>query len=260
MLNINKKDLEKALLNKEFYLCYQPLIDIKTSKMVCMEALIRWKHPVYGIVSPMQFIPAAEETGMIIPIGEWILRTACLQLKNWHNAGHDNYSIAVNVSAVQLVQANFADGVCRILNETGIPPEYLEIEITESTLISSFGTVIENLLYIREQNIKISIDDFGTGYNSLIYLQKLMVNRLKIDMAFVCKIKADVNKAIIDTIIALGHRINLEVTAEGVETWEQYEYLKKRGCDIAQGYYFSKPLLPGEMIDYMESCLSQLKD
>lgn len=252
MLNIIKDDLEKALLNNEFYLCYQPLIDIKTSKIVSMEALIRWKHPIHGIVSPIQFISVAEETGMIIQMGEWILRTACTQLKKWHNAGHNNYSLAVNVSAIQLQQEDFADLVCKILNETEIPPEYLELEITESALISSFTIAIDNLHSIRAQNIKISIDDFGTGYNSLIYLQKLMVNRLKIDMAFVCKIKADINKAIIDTIITLGHRINLEVTAEGVETEEQYEYLKNRGCDMAQGYYFSKPLLPGEMFEYLE--------
>jgi len=252
MYNDIKKDLENALLNDEFYLCYQPLINIKTNKIVSMEALVRWKHKIYGIVSPLQFIPAAEDTGIIVQLGEWVLRTACKQLKKWHDDGHNFYSISVNVSAVQLQDVDFACMVCNILCETGISPEYLEIEITESALISSYKTVVNNLFYLSELNIKISIDDFGTGYNSLIYLQKLMVNKLKIDMAFVCRIKADINKAIIDSIITLGHRINLEITAEGVETEEQLEYLRNMGCDFAQGYYFSKPLMPNDMLSFLE--------
>lgn len=243
-----KMDLRTALDNGEFFLCYQQLIDIRTGKTVCMEALIRWKHPRKGIISPMEFIPTAEETKLILPIGEWVLKTACRQLKEWHDMSCTGFGLSINVSAIQVQQPDFAEVVNRILVETGLLPEYLELEITESELIKSIHTVAKNLNYLKKQGVKISIDDFGTGYCSLEYLQNLAVNNIKIDRRFICDIKVDVNKAIIDAVISLGHKLNIDITAEGVETKEQYDYLKKKGCDKVQGYYFSKPLLPEEAI------------
>jgi EAL domain-containing protein (putative c-di-GMP-specific phosphodiesterase class I) len=248
-----KKDLRAAIENEEFFLCYQPLIDIKTEKMVCMEALIRWKHPGKGIISPMDFIPLAEETRLIIPLGEWVLQNACRQLKGWHDMGYIGYSLSVNVSIIQLQQSNFAEVVSRILAETGLLPEYLELEITESIIMESIHTVARNLERLMEQGVVISIDDFGTGYCSLKYLQKLAISSLKIDRTFIHNIKVDVNRAIIDTVISLGHKMNLEIIAEGVETEEQYDYLKRKGCDKVQGYYFSKPLLPEELIEVLKA-------
>ncbi|MCR4436811.1 MAG: EAL domain-containing protein [Clostridiales bacterium] len=247
-----KRDLRNAIENEEFFLCYQPLIDIRIKKVVCMEALIRWKHPRKGIISPMEFIPIAEETGLILPIGQWVLKTACSQLKEWHDMGYNNFGLSVNVSVIQLQQPDFAETVSRIIAENRLLPEYLELEITESAFMESARTVARNLNSLRKRGIKVSIDDFGTGYNSLKYIQKLAVNSLKIDKTFVYNIKDDINKVIIDAIISLAHKINAEITAEGVETKEQYEYLKKKGCNKIQGYYFSKPLLPEEAAEFLK--------
>lgn len=248
-----KKDLRYAIEKEELFLCYQPIIDIRTNQTVCMEALIRWRHPSKGIIKPMQFIPIAEETRLIIPIGEWVLQNACKQLKEWRKMGHTDSDLSVNISVIQLQQTDFAEVVCRILAETGLLPKYLEIEITESAFMGSIHTVTRNLNYLRKEGVKVSIDDFGTGYNSFKYIQKFAINSLKIDRDFINNIKADVNKVIIDTIISLGHKINAEIIAEGVETKEQCEYLKKKGCDKIQGYYFSKPLLPKEAIEFLNA-------
>lgn len=247
-----KKGLRAAIANEEFFLCYQPLIDTKTKNIVCLEALIRWKHPKRGIISPMEFIHVAEETGLIVPIGEWVLQTACRQLKEWNSLGHRDYCISINVSIIQLQQPGFAEVVSRVLEETGILPEYLEIEITESALIESSHIVVNNLDCLKNQGVKITIDDFGTGYSCLEYLQMLSVNSLKIDKKFISNIKVDINKAIVDAVISLGHKLNMEITAEGVETQEQYHYLKDKKCDKVQGYYFSKPLLPEKLIEVLD--------
>lgn len=247
-----KKDLKAALAMEQFFLCYQPLIDVQTKKMIWMEALIRWRHPEKGIINPIEFISIAEKTGLIVPVGEWVLENACKQLKAWHKAGYSQYGLSVNVSAIQLQQIGFANAVIKILKENDLQPEYLELEITESVFIKSIHTVFKNLSELRNLGVKVSIDDFGTGYNSLKYLQKLIINSIKIDRVFISNIKADINKVIIDSVISLGHKINAEITAEGVETKEQYEYLKRKGCDKIQGYYFSKPLLPKEVIKLME--------
>jgi diguanylate cyclase (GGDEF)-like protein len=230
-----KKDLRTAIVNGELFLCYQPLINIETKKMVCIEALLRWKHPRKGIINPMEFIPIAEETRLIIPIGEWVLKTACSQLKGWHDMGYTDCSLTVNVSVIQLQQPDFAENVSKILEETGLSPEYLDLEITESVCMKSTHIVAMNLNCLKKQGVRISIDDFGTGFCCLEYLQKFAINNLKIDRTFICDIKADVNKAIIDAVISLGHKINMEIIAEGVETKEQYDYLKKKGCD--KGFY-----------------------
>lgn len=248
-----KKDLSYAIEKGELFLCYQPIIDIRTNRTVCMEALIRWVHPSKGIIKPMQFIPIAEETRLIIPIGEWVLQSACKQLKEWRKMGHTDSGLSVNISMTQLQLADFAEVVCRILAETGVSAKHLELEITESAFMGSFHTVEKNLNYLRNEGVKVSIDDFGTGYNSFKYIQKFVINSLKIDRDFIDNIKADVNKVIIDTIILLGHNINAEIIAEGVETKEQFEHLKNRGCNKIQGYYFSKPLLPIEAMQFLNA-------
>lgn len=248
-----RKDLQTAIDNEEFFLCYQPIIDVRTKKVVCLEALIRWNHPQKGIISPDEFIFIAEDTRLIIPIGNWVLQTACRQLKEWHQRGYVKYNLSVNVSMIQLQQPNFAEVVGEILTKTGLLPKFLELEITESAFMDSTHTAENNLICLRKQGVKISIDDFGTGYNSLKYLQKLVVNSLKIDRTFIFNNKVnEVNKVIIDTVILLGHKINAEITAEGIETKEQYEYLKMKGCDKIQGYYISKPLLPVEVIEFFK--------
>lgn len=248
-----KKDLIMALEKEEFFLCYQPIIDSRTKNVVSLEALIRWNHPKKGIISPGEFILIAEKTGLIMPIGEWVLKTSCNQLKKWHDIGYSNYGLSVNISAIQLQQNNFADVVSRVLFETGLLPRYLELEITESAFLETNGATAMNLVNLSKQGVRISIDDFGTGYNSLKYLQNMTVDSLKIDRTFIFNIKAHINKVIIDTIVLLGHRINAEVIAEGVELEEQYEYLKSIGCDKIQGYYFSKPLLPEEVIVFLKN-------
>lgn len=247
-----KTDLNYAIDNEEFYLCYQPLINTKTNKMIGMEALLRWNHPHRGKISPKEFIPIAEETMHIIPIGEWVIRQACNQLKSWHNMGYNKYIISVNVSVIQLQQKGFARMVLKTLEETGLTPEYLQLEITETVHMEYNSIISKNLMRLKRQGIKFSIDDFGTGYNSLNYLQSIEVDNLKIDKSFIDDFKSKVNQSIIEMIILLGHKINAAIIAEGVETKEQYEFLKQQECDIVQGYYVSEPLLPEEMTELFD--------
>lgn len=246
--NTIKRDLRLALKKNQFFLCYQPLVDVRTGKVASMEALLRWQHPEKGMISPFHFIPTAEETRQIIPIGEWVLRTACRQMKEWLNMGYSDFSVSVNVSVHQLQQPDFAKVVFDILNEIELDPRYLELEITETVFIKAMDTVVRNLYHLKEVGVKIIIDDFGTENSSFRYMQKFKVDGLKIDKSFVSEIKVDVNKAIVDAIILLGHRMELDVTVEGVETREQFDCLVECGCDKVQGYYFSKPLPPDEAI------------
>ncbi|WP_175548381.1 putative bifunctional diguanylate cyclase/phosphodiesterase [Lutispora thermophila] len=252
-----KIDLVAAMEKEELFLCYQPIINTMTKRIAGVEALIRWKHPNQGIISPLQFIPVAEETRLIIPIGLWVLRTASSKLKEWHENGFADISLSVNVSAIQLQQPDFGEAVIKILYETGMFPEYLELEITESLLLESSLIAANNLSYLNKQGVRITIDDFGTGYNSLKYIQELDVSSFKIDRTFIYNIGDKVNKAIIDAIIKLGHDINIEIIGEGVETKEQYDYLKKKRCHKVQGYYFSKPLLPEEMGEFLKEYIKR---
>ena len=242
-----RKDLDYAIDNEEFYLCYQPLINTKSDKMIGMEALLRWNHPRRGLINPTEFVPIAEETMHIIPIGEWVLRQACLQLKAWHEMGYKQYIISVNVSVIQIQQRDFAKVVLTILEETGLSPEYLQLEITETVHMEYNSTISKYLTRLKREGIKFSIDDFGTGYNSLNYLQSIEVDNLKIDKSFIDDFRSKVSQSIIEMIILLGHKINAAIIAEGVETKEQYEFLKKQECDIVQGYYVCEPLLPEKM-------------
>lgn len=244
-----EKSLRIALENNEFFLCYQPQVEIKTGSIRGYEALIRWNRPNIGVVSPLDFIPIAEETGLIVPIGMWVLRTACKNNKMCQAFCSSETIVSVNISAVQLKCNDFVEMVKNVLDETGLEPEYLELEITESVLIDSFDNIVSKLEELRALGIKVSLDDFGTGYSSLNYLRHLPLNTLKIDKAFVEDIKPDTSeKSIAGSIISLVHKLDLEIIAEGVETKEQLEYLKQCNCDGAQGYFLHRPMTELEIL------------
>jgi predicted signal transduction protein with EAL and GGDEF domain len=210
----------------------------------CAEVLLRWQHPEIGMISPAAFIPLAEETGLILPIGRWVLETACLQLKAWEaQANMRHMKLAVNVSAKQFHQPNFVDQVMDVLNQTGADPTRLKLELTESLLVENLETVIANMTALKAEGIVFSLDDFGTGFSSLSYLKRLPLSQLKIDQSFVRDLLEDPNDAaIVRTVIALGQSLGLEVIAEGVETEEQKNFLAAHGCNHYQGYLFSKPV------------------
>lgn len=243
-----ERDLRKALEQKEFVLYYQPQIDLNTGLIIGTEALIRWKHKKHGVISPVKFIPVAENTGLIIPIGLWILRTACKQTKAWQEAGFTNIHVAVNLSARQLQGFEFVATVNGILKETGLDPGCLQLEITESTLMQNVDTVVSMLQDLKALGVQIALDDFGTGYSSLTYLQKLPIDLIKIDRSFVWGVTNNQNdKAIVDLLIELAKRLNLRIVAEGVETKEQLAFFQARRCDATQGYLYSKAVPTEEL-------------
>ncbi|MEI7024399.1 EAL domain-containing protein [Paenibacillus sp. y28] len=235
-----ESDLRKALGQNQFMLHYQPKINMESGRIIGTEALIRWEHPEHGLIPPGQFIPLAEETGLINPIGEWVLRTACRQTKAWQEAGHEQLTVAVNISMRQLMHNNLIEMIQRILDETKLPPATLELEITESMALDVSYT-IRVLNKIKSLGVSISIDDFGTGYSSLSYLNQFPIDRLKIDQSFIRELSIS-NQAIIKTIIDMAHNMNIAVIAEGVETQEHVDYLKRLRCNEVQGYFYSKPL------------------
>ncbi|MGD8989464.1 MAG: EAL domain-containing protein, partial [Syntrophobacterales bacterium] len=238
-----KSDLHKALENDELLLYYQPQLDISTEKVIGTEALIRWQHPKWGVVPPAEIIPLAEESALIEPISEWVLRTACLQNIAWQAAGQEPMRIAVNLSSLLLKKGTLVELLSQILNETGMAPFQLEIELPENTLIQNDGDVIEALQHLKEMGIRVTIDDFGTGYSSLYHLKNHPLDALKIDRSFIKDIPADKDStAIVTATIAMAHSLQLEVVAVGVETEEQLEFLRERDCDVMQGYYFSPPV------------------
>ena len=235
--------LRNALERDEFVLHYQPQLDLKSGKIVGMEALLRWQHPELGMVPPSRFISIAEETGLIVPIGAWVMRTACAQNKAWQDAGFDKLRVAVNLSARQFGAPDLLEGLEAVLKDTGMEPKYLEIELTESLFMSDITPAVDLLHRMKALGVNLSIDDFGTGYSSLSYLSRFPIDVLKIDRSFVADITRDANdEAIVTSIIALAHNLKLAVIAEGVETAEQLDYLRRHGCDEMQGYYFSRPL------------------
>lgn len=238
-----EKHLRTALENNEFSLYYQPQLNVKSGKITGFEALIRWNSPQLGMVSPLKFIHIAEDSQLIIPIGEWVLRSACMFIKGLHMQGYTQYTISVNISILQLIQDNFIDVVHNVLDSIGLSPSYLELEITESMLMESFDAINKKLEKLREKGIRIALDDFGKGYSSLNYLKQLPISTLKIDKTFIDNISnSDNSSTLSGTIVMLGHNMGLSIVAEGVETKEQFEYLSKHKCDIIQGYLFSKPL------------------
>lgn len=237
--------LRHAIQNNEFRLHYQPEYNMLTGQIDGFETLLRWESPDYGLVPPLKFIPLAEETGLIITIGNWALKTACAFNQALFAAGQRRLKLSVNISVVQLMQANFVQVVADILTETGLPPEQLELELTESVLMEKFEDNIRKLRELRDMGVQIALDDFGTGYSSLTYLRKLPITALKIDKAFIDDIAVG-DSTIIGSIIEMAHQLGLVVVAEGVEIKEQFAYLKQQGCDIIQGYLISRPLPPEE--------------
>ena len=241
--------LRRALQREEFLLHYQPKVDIASGRVTGMEALVRWKRPESGMVSPAEFIPLAEETGLIVAIGEWVLKAACEYTHAWHRGGAAPLRVAVNLSARQFAQASLVSDVARILDMTGLQPEALELEITESMVMGNPEQAIQTLRQLKSMGISLSIDDFGTGYSSLGYLKRFPLDHIKIDRSFIKDIPEDNDDATITrTIIAMAHNLRLKVIAEGVETEAQLKFLREHGCDEMQGYYFSRPLPGGEFI------------
>ncbi|MFB9243611.1 EAL domain-containing protein [Massilia antarctica] len=235
--------LRNALERNQFVLHYQPQVNLASGQIVGMEALIRWQHPELGVVAPNRFISVAEETGLIVPIGAWVMRTACAQNKAWQDAGLGMLRVAVNLSARQFGAPNLLADIGDVLASTGLAPALLEIELTESLFMSDVTLAVELLHSMKALGVNLSIDDFGTGYSSLSYLSRFPIDVLKIDRSFVSDITRDANDAaIVASIIALAHNLKLSVIAEGVETAEQLDYLRRHGCDEMQGYYFSRPL------------------
>jgi len=249
-----EQDLKIAMQDKQFEVYYQPKINIHTRKCTGSEALVRWRHPVNGFVSPDAFVPVAEETGLIIELGEWILKTACemtYSLQQQH--GYEDLNVAVNISAVQFTDGNLLPMVSKALEDSQLHPESLELEITESAVMHDPEEVISSLHELSKFGMKLAIDDFGTGYSSLAYLKKFPVNTLKIDRAFITDISSDNDDvAIVEAVLGLGKHFNMKVVAEGVEDEEQLNFLKSQGCDIAQGYFISKPLSPEQYQAWLE--------
>jgi diguanylate cyclase (GGDEF)-like protein len=252
-----QKELRNALARSEFSLVYQPQVDLQTGRVFAVEALIRWFNPVRGNVPPTKFIPIAEETGLIVPIGDWVLYEACRQNKAWQEGGLPPMSICVNVSARQFMERNWVSRVADTLRETGLEAKYLELELTESLIMQDVEQAVATMKELQILGVQLSIDDFGTGYSSLAALKRFPVARLKIDKSFIDDIPSDENdKAVAGAVISLGQKLNLRVIAEGVETQEQIAFLRENNCDEMQGYCFSKPLPAGDIEKLLKDHLS----
>jgi diguanylate cyclase (GGDEF)-like protein/PAS domain S-box-containing protein len=242
-----EESLRRAVERQEFSLQYQPKINVRTGEITGAEALLRWSHPVRGPVSPAQFIPVAEDCGLILPIGNWVLREACTQARAWLDAGLPLGTMAVNISAMEFRDDNFLDNVFATLKETNLDPRSLELELTESVLMKRAESAASVLKTLRAGGVQVAVDDFGTGYSSLSYLRKFPIDALKIDQSFVRQItSAPDDTTIVTAVISMGRSLRLRVVAEGVETREELEFLQGHLCDEAQGYYFSRPVLPGQ--------------
>jgi diguanylate cyclase (GGDEF)-like protein/PAS domain S-box-containing protein len=249
-----ENSLRRALERQEFRLYYQPQLDLRTGKTIGLEALIRWQHPDLGFIPPMEFIPIAEETGLIHPIGEWVLKTACEQKKLWDEQGFKSLRISVNLSARQFHYANLVDMVGDTIRKSGIDPKCLDLELTESTIMDRLEETTLTLRRLKNMGARISIDDFGTGYSSLMYLKTFPIDTIKIDKSFVNDVTTDPDdQAITQAIISMAHSLKLEVVAEGVETKEQLNLLRSQSCDIIQGYLYSKPIPVNDISPFLQS-------
>jgi diguanylate cyclase (GGDEF)-like protein len=238
-----QKELRNAILRSEFVIHYQPQVDLRTGRIFAVEALIRWQHPTLGMVPPMKFIPMAEETGLIVPIGDWVLLAACRQNKAWQEAGLPPMRICVNVSARQFKEKNWVSRVAGALRESGLAARYLELELTESLIMQDVAQAVATMRELQILGVQLSVDDFGTGYSSLAALKNFPVARLKIDKSFISDILTNENdRAVASAVISLGQKLNLRVIAEGVETEDQVTFLRENNCDEMQGYHFSKPI------------------
>jgi EAL domain-containing protein (putative c-di-GMP-specific phosphodiesterase class I) len=245
--------LREALGKEQFTLHYQPQIELSSGRIKGVEALIRWRHPELGPVSPARFIPVAEDSGLILPIGEWALSTACMQLRAWHAAGHQDLRMAVNLSARQFQQQDLPQLVRKVLRESGIPASNLELELTESVLMGNSDAAVDALTQLKIIGVDLSLDDFGTGYSRLSYLKRFPIDIIKIDQSFTADLPHSVDAAsICNAIIAMARSLGLRTVAEGVETEDQRRFLSQNGCDDAQGYYFSRALPAEELVRLLD--------
>ncbi len=253
--------LRRGLGAREFVLHYQPLVHVETGGIIGVEALIRWQNPEVGLVSPDHFIHVAEDIGLINPIGEWVLREACRQLRAWQDAGLPTLMVAVNVSPIQFRQPGFVDTVASALAASGLNPRFLELELTERTVMQDAEQTLDTLLALNRMGVELAVDDFGTGYSSLAYLKRFPVGKLKIDRSFIRNLAFDMDdRAITSTILSMGRGLRLEVLAEGVETQEQYDILRGFGCELVQGYHFSRPLPPEQFVAFLKNYSSVSKE
>jgi diguanylate cyclase (GGDEF)-like protein len=245
-----ENSLRVALDKKELFLVYQPQVDMSTGRIVGLEALLRWQHPELGLVPPDRFIRIAEKSGLILPIGEWVLRTACSQALKWQEEGLPAVTVAVNVSAIQFRQESFCGLIGRVLHETGLAPQCLELELTESLLVADTGVTLSVIQELKAMGLTLAIDDFGTGYSSFSYLRQFRVSKLKIDRSFIRDVAVNPDDAAITAaIISMAKSLKLKVIAEGVENEAQMSFLRAHHCDEIQGYYFSKPLAVEKVAD-----------
>ncbi|MEP6606302.1 MAG: GGDEF domain-containing phosphodiesterase, partial [Nitrosospira sp.] len=246
-------DLHRALEHQEFVLHYQPKINLHRNSIVGVEALIRWQHPERGLVPPSQFLPIAEDGGLILPMGRWVLREACFQAKAWRQAGLPPIAVAVNTSALEFNAPDFLENVRATLEEASLEPDYLELELTESVLMQDVDFTSTVLHGLADLGIKLAIDDFGTGYSSLSYLRRFPIDTLKIDQSFVQHIASNPDDAaIVSAIIGLGRSLKLRVIAEGVETSEQHAFLLAQQCNEGQGYYFGRPMAAEMLVPLLQ--------
>jgi EAL domain-containing protein (putative c-di-GMP-specific phosphodiesterase class I) len=246
--------LRRAIEKNELFLLYQPVVDLQTGQINGSEALIRWKHPNLGLISPMEFIPIAEETGLIHEIGKWVLMEGCRQNQEWFDKGYDELFISINVSARQFLHPTFVEHLHESLQYSGMDPKKLHLELTETGMIDNVEKSIAIMQEIQNLGVRISIDDFGTGYSSLSYLKNLPIDTLKIDRSFINNFRSEtVDYSIVKAIITMGNGLSVKVVAEGVETYEQLIELKKMNCDYAQGYYIEKPVHPDRFIEIINN-------
>ena len=242
-----EEELRDAMRNHELELRYQPQVDISNGEVVSMEALVRWKHPTRGMVSPTEFIPVAERTGQIIELGEWVMEEVARHCLYWDSLGLDSFRVCVNISPLQFNQSSLPDWIARFIKDSGLPPERLELELTESAIMTDAETNIAKLRELKAIGLDLAVDDFGTGYSSLSYLKRFPIDTLKIDQSFVADLDSADGAAIVDAILALSKTLNLRVIAEGIEDQHQLAYLVNKECDLLQGYYFARPIYPEDV-------------
>jgi predicted signal transduction protein with EAL and GGDEF domain len=242
-----EEELREAMRNHELELRYQPQVDSNTGEVVSMEALVRWKHPTRGMVSPQEFIPVAESTGQIIELGEWVMGEVSRHCLYWDTLGLNKFRVCVNISPLQFNQSNLPEWIAEFLDQSGLPPERLELELTESAIMNDAETNIEKLRALKALGVDLAVDDFGTGYSSLSYLKRFPIDTLKIDHSFIADLDTPDGAAIVDAILALAKTLNLRVIAEGIENEPQLAYLVKKGCDLLQGFYFARPIYPEDV-------------
>ncbi|MFJ8067189.1 putative bifunctional diguanylate cyclase/phosphodiesterase [Psychrobacillus sp. NPDC096426] len=248
-----ESELRKAIQQKAFVVHYQPKVSIDTQQIIGVEALVRWTNDQLGVVSPAEFIPYAEDTGLIIPLSEVILEKVCVDLADWRSRGTQHLPVSINIAALHFQQDDFMERINAIIMKYNCSPHQLELELTERTVMHDSESIVNKLIKLKHMGFKISIDDFGTGYSSLSYLNRFPLNYLKVDSSFIQQMTELKDKqAIVDSIILMAHRLHIKVIAEGAETEDQVKLLKEMGCDIIQGYYFSKPIQSSELLDFLE--------